>query len=460
MRYSEPLTVWAENTFSGANLGDHRLTRRLVDMAAAVASRPGGTVTGTMATLAQREGAYRFLASEHVKNKRISQAVGRSTALACGEHRRVFVAVDQSDLTFMDRKGIRGLGPDCTKKTTSLGSVQVMSALAMDERGVPIGILDQHWWLRSKEKSPSFKQDKRPPKERESWLWLSTFKAADKRLRKAAVGTTPWYVFDRGADYRLLLRKAIKRKALVTVRAAHNRRIVHGQRDCYLFTTVRRQPVVGTYEFTVPRGANRPSRLATLEVRMLPKIEVKLGDKSGIMSVVRVREIGYVPKNQERICWTLLTTYDVTDFDSACAVIHSYRFRWRIEEFHKTWKTGACKVERSQLRNYAAITRWATILAAVAARIERLKRLSRESPELDALTELSQEEIDAAIIFLETKKWSPGDKMNLREAVRLVAMVGGYMGRKGDGPPGSITIRRGLERVGPAAKVLRSQRCD
>ncbi|MCH9683647.1 MAG: hypothetical protein K0V04_19570 [Deltaproteobacteria bacterium] len=44
--------------------------------------------------------------------------------------------------------------------------------------------------------------------------------------------------------------------------------------------------------------------------------------------------------------------------------------------------------------------------------------------------------------------------MTLAEAVRLVALIGGYMGRKRDGPPGSITIRRGLDRVVPAATAI------
>lgn len=57
-----------------------------------------------------------------------------------------------------------------------------------------------------------------------------------------------------------------------------------------------------------------------------------------------------------------------------------------------------------------------------------------------------------------TKKFARGRTMTLNEAVRLVASVGGYMNRKGDGPPGSITIRRGLDRISPAAEVLAATR--
>ena len=61
----------------------------------------------------------------------------------------------------------------------------------------------------------------------------------------------------------------------------------------------------------------------------------------------------------------------------------------------------------------------------MAARIERLKYLSRETPNVEALTEFTQDEIDAAIYVSKTKQWKPGDTMTLAQAARLVAQVGG-----------------------------------
>ncbi|EAR22716.1 IS4 family transposase [Nitrococcus mobilis] len=40
-----------------------------------------------------------------------------------------------------------------------------------------------------------------------------------------------------------------------------------------------------------------------------------------------------------------------------------------------------------------------------------------------------------------------GDEPSLREAMRLVAQLGGFLGRKGDGEPGIQTIWRGLQRL-------------
>jgi hypothetical protein len=40
-------------------------------------------------------------------------------------------------------------------------------------------------------------------------------------------------------------------------------------------------------------------------------------------------------------------------FDDACQIVRGYCQRWHIEAFHKTWKSGACNVEESQLRSAA-----------------------------------------------------------------------------------------------------------
>ena len=72
---------WAEQTFGGANLGDHRRTRRLVKMAGALAARPGGTVTSTMGSSAQREGAFRLVENEQICPEALTDAMCGSAAL-------------------------------------------------------------------------------------------------------------------------------------------------------------------------------------------------------------------------------------------------------------------------------------------------------------------------------------------------------------------------------------------
>jgi hypothetical protein len=42
--------------------------------------------------------------------------------------------------------------------------------------------------------------------------------------------------------------------------------------------------------------------------------------------------------------------------------------------------------------------------------------------------------------------------------VRLIAQLGGFLARKGDGEPGAKTIWRGLDKVQTAAQTLRALR--
>jgi hypothetical protein len=94
--------------------------------------------------------------------------------------------------------------------------------------------------------------------------------------------------------------------------------------------------------------------------------------------VVRLREVNAAADGLE---WLLYTNAPVFSNEHAARIVDSYRTRWRIEEFHRTWKRGECNVEDAQLRSVDAVIKWATILAAVATRIERLKYLSRREPE-------------------------------------------------------------------------------
>ena len=153
----------------------------------------------------------------------------------------------------------------------------------------------------------------------------------------------------------------------------------------------------------------------------------------------------------------LLTNRPVKTLKSARHVLSTYALRWRIEDFHKTWKSGLCNVEDTQLRSPEAVKKWATMLAAIAMRAERLKHSSRESPDSPATNEFSPNELQA-LVLLKRKRASRtevvDDNPTLATAVRWVADLGGYTGKSSGGPPGTITIARGLERLLMAAEVL------
>jgi hypothetical protein len=136
---------------------------------------------------------------------------------------------------------------------------------------------------------------------------------------------------------------------------------------------------------------------------------------------------------------------------------------WAIEEFHRTWKSGACNVETTQLRSFEAVAKWATILSAVSTRIERLKYLARNEPDRPATTELEPIEVEALLVERQARVGRHvrlPKKPTVGEATAWIAEMGGWMGEKTSGPPGSVTIARGLQVLAIYTRALLDVRTE
>jgi len=172
-------------------------------------------------------------------------------------------------------------------------------------------------------------------------------------------------------------------------------------------------------------------------------------------------EVGTCPPGEKPLDWLLLTNQPVSTLDDALQVLDAYATRWSIEEVHRTWKNGGCHVEATQLHSEAAVKKWATLLFTVAARTERLKTLARASPDQPASVELSPHEVQALLLLKSRQKKRtevvPWTSPSIGQAVRWIADLGGYTGKSSGGPPGSVTIGRGLARILIAAEVLKAQ---
>jgi hypothetical protein len=456
--------AWAEEEFGHAELGDVRRTKRLVLLAAEVAGKPAGTVTKACRSSASREGAFRLLESADVHPEDVREAVERAALRRCTGERRVIVPIDGSSLTIADDGNDKGLGGVGAWGKGARG-VQVMTGLALTADGAPIGVCGQRMWTRDG-RSPHGRHGA-CGKPSENRFWLELLDQTQQGFSEHAPNCTPWFQMDRGADCWDVLALSQTQGLLMTVRAAYDRRVDDALG--LLWATVEHAPVIAKRKVEVPArpplqrkkrvGGKRVTyltkprraRSATVAIRAAT-VEIRRPNKSPTITLnaVLVRE---QTRRDDRIEWMLLTTHPIRTRRDVLAIVRAYTLRWRIEEFHRAWKRGLCRVEDTQLRSRNAIFKWATILAAVATRAMRLTQLSRSTPDAPASSEFSRTEIQALIALRQPKATYDLATLTLATAVRWVADLGGYTG-PWNGPPGATVIGRGLHDLLIAARAF------
>lgn len=451
----ESAESWSEETFGQAQLGDRRRTRRLVQMAQVLTNRPAGKVTQVFQTDAERQGAYGLLENPKVTASAVALADHLHTARSVADEPFVFVGTDGSSFTITDRSHSKGTGRLGRSKSKVRG-FEVQSAVVVRADGTPVGLCAQDYWIRGP-KLVGRNRRKRKAHDKEIRFWNAAMAKTEACFLAEGSSCRPWFQCDRGGDAQAVLLEVAQKERLVTVRAAQNRRLASGPHR-YLWDAMSHAPVVCTYPLTLPDRPGRPGRVALMVVRAC---EVTLRLRHPWTKTVRevtlwalqAEELG-PPKGQSGLLWRLLTTWPVATEEDACLVVYGYTQRWRVEEFHRTWKKGACHLEDSELRSAEAIQKWAVLLASVAMRALRLSYRVREAPHAPATCEFTPEEVEAVIVLKRPKGVSRSDVPTLEQVVLWVAELGGYTGKHSGGPPGPTVLARGLKEVVVAAKTI------
>jgi hypothetical protein len=432
-------------------------------MAEAAARKPAGRITEVFSNPASRQGAYDLIEHPGVAADDVSDAMFDSTARSCCGQDLVLIPVDGGSLTLTEREADKGFGHIGPISCGARG-LKMMNALALRPNGVPLGIIEQVWWTRQ-ERAPT--KVYRPANARESAHWRTVVENVTQRLKRSAPSTRAHFIFDREGDASLLLQSVVASGHEFTCRAKPNRKVLIDGRRCDVRRQLSRLRPIANMKIEVPATSKRRARTATLDLWAAQFPVVMRDNHVHIrrivhLTVVWVRERGR-SVHRGGLDWFLYTNVPVTCAADARAVASRYTMRWRIEEFHRAWKSGVCRVEDSQLRSTAAVIKWATILAAVATRAERLRLRAREAPEEPATTEFSDDEILALVTLrseARPRDSVSADGLTVGRAVRWIADLGGYVGAKSSGSPGTITIARGLEPLSIAAAVIEKLRAD
>ncbi|HDH10934.1 MAG TPA: IS4 family transposase, partial [Nitrospirae bacterium] len=188
---------------------------------------------------------------------------------------------------------------------------------------------------------------------------------------------------------------------------------------------------------------------AELEIRFAEvKLKPPQGKKElGELSVFAIvaEEID-VHEGVQGLRWILLTTCEVRRFEQAIEKLQWYCLRWGIEIYHRTLKSG-CKIEQRQLGSAERIETCLAIDMVVAWRIYHLTKLGRETPDVACTVFFEDTEWKALVAYKTQNPIPPEKPPTLREAMHMVASLGGFLGRKSDGEPGTQTLWLGLQRL-------------
>ena len=345
------------------------------------------------------------------------------------------------DTTELDFNGqtIEGFGPLSYEAQRGM---YLHATLAITTDRVPLGVLDAWMWARE----PKGKDGRRPPAVKGSTRWIEGYERIAERAQ-ALPEVRLVYVADREGDMLGLMQRAaaLGHPADWLVRSQHNRKLnKDGKR---LWNQVAVAEACGELLFDLPSRHGQRARPVRQSVRV-QRVKLPVDGKILEVSAVVATELE-PPLGVKGLEWRLLTNREVPDLEAAATLIDWYRYRWEIEIFFNTLKTG-CRVESLQLASMERIERALALYLVVSWRIGQLMRLGRACPDWDAELLLTREEWQAAWVL--ARKLVPKHTPTLREAVRMMARQGGFLGRKGDGEPGVKAIWSGLQKI--AACVL------
>jgi hypothetical protein len=319
-----------------------------------------------------------------------------------------------------------------------------------------LGIVDAQCWARDpQQKGKKYRRKQLPIEQKESMKWLRSFQKVAE-VQKLCPQTMLISVGDRESDIYELFVEASKDpdgpKLLIRAEKTRNRKTEQG----FLWDLLSGQDVAGSLKIHVPRRGSRRARDAWVdirfaEVRLKPPSSHPRGE-SVYAWAVYITERDFDEEVKEPIEWMLLTTVKVESFKDAQRRVQWYSGRWGIEVYHRTLKSG-CRIKDRQLGTADRIETCLGVDMVVAWRIYHLTMLGREVPDVPCTVFFKDIEWKALCCYVKKTPIAPEKPPSLREAIYMLGGIGGHLGRKSDGFPGTQTLWRGLQRLDTATEM-------
>jgi hypothetical protein len=440
---------WAVKEFDQVELQDIRLNQRCQDLAATLSQQPNAPINQACEEWSDTKASYRFFDNDNVTPIKILDPHHQCTVERMRKQKLVLAVQDTTFFNYTHHPHTQGLGEIGNKKQNQRG-FGMHTTLAMTPAGVPLGLLTQAFFTRPIGE-PAHKPKelrKLPIEEKESYRWLEAF---EQTLKLAPSGVQVLTVCDREADIYEMFVLALEEQAPLLVRASKDRRLAEQEVD-KLRSKVEREPIAGYLAVHITGDQKQETREAKVSVRF---VQVQLdppwrpeGKKlpTVTMHAVLVREDNPPGNVDDPIEWLLLINLPVDDFEDAVQVIEWYCCRWQIEVYHKVIKSG-CRVEDCRLQTADRLQNYIALMSVIAWRLHWLTYINRVKPDLPCTVVLTPVEWQALYMRIHHTTSLPESPPTVHQAVRRIAKLGRFLGRKQDGEPGITVIWRGWQRL-------------
>ena len=447
----ETLENWALEELETLELGDKRLNRRCESLLTTLSTNPKESIPVACKSWAETIAAYRFLDNVSVTPEKILAPHQKATLARVKAEEVVLMVQDTTEIKYQERKPIKGLGKMSYPLEQGL---HLHPTLAITPEKVCLGVIDKKTWIREAlGEKPKRRQKK--IEDKESYCWIESYRASDE-VAKACPNTLIVNVSDREGDiYELFLEReeSEENQAHWLIRSSQNRRLLNPKTKEplmeKLYDRANKAPVLGQMKFELSGTAGRKARTVKQEIRgrricIRPPYNKGVNTPTIEATIIVCRETK-PPKGEEPIEWFLLTSVPLDTPERGLQIVQWYLCRWQIEIFFKTLKTG-CEIEELQLQSYERIVNCLALYMVVSWRILYVTMLGRNNPDIACDLVFSKDEWNAVYAVVH-KKNPPKKPPRLYDMIRMVASLGGFLGRKRDGEPGPQSMWIGMQRM-------------
>lgn len=449
------MSGWAKSEVDYMHFNDKRLKKRCAILLEALGENSEASIPKACQSKAATKAAYRFFDNDQIDTNEICKGFFASTINRIKEHKLVLILSDSTNIVYTSHKSLEGSGVLRNFKARGLN---MHTAFVVTPYEQALGILYQKIWGRKPEDyGKRNERAKLPIEQKESFNWIECLSEVSKQIPDETKGI---FIGDRGADiYELFSAKRPPNIDLL-IRSSFNRRLESSSKK--LFETLSDLPIKGIMNVEVGRGPNHSKRLAKCSVSYAQiKFRNKLKSaESPILNVIYVNE-----ENSQNIKnpirWRLFTTISINSLEDAIKCVHFYALRWLIERFHFTLKSG-CKIQELQLETADRIERAINLYSIIAWRIMFITYMGRTDPASACIKILNISEWKALYCFINKSTHLPKTTPTTKEAILMLAKLGGFLGRKSDKNPGLKVIWGGLSRLNDITKtyeIFSKKRC-